>query len=99
MIHYKLTKRDRPRTSTTLDIKPKLLNPQIFPINPLHSLLLTVKLPPPIKKGGTGGTLDGEGKHHTNGDQVIFGLFGARDELRIEVGGDVFVEDFAFTHD
>jgi len=68
-------------------------------MDPLHGLLLTIKLPPAIKKGAASGTLDGEGKHHANGDQVIFGLFGAGDELRIEVGGDVFVEDFAFSHD
>ena len=39
-----------------------------------------------------------KGKHHPHGDQVILGLFAARDELRIEVGGDVFVQDLAFTH-
>ena len=42
--------------------------------------------------------MDREGEHHTDGDEVIFGFFGAGYELGIEIRWDVLVEDFAFTH-
>jgi hypothetical protein len=42
--------------------------------------------------------LDGEGEHHSDGDEIILGFFGAGDKLWIEIRWDVFVEDFALTH-
>jgi hypothetical protein len=42
--------------------------------------------------------LDREGEHHSDGDEIILGLFGTWDELWIEIRWDVFVENLAFTH-
>lgn len=74
------------------------MNTQILPIGTLHGLFLTVEFPSAVKEGGAGAALDGEGEHHADGDEAVGGLFAAGDEGRVEVGGDVFVEDFAFSH-
>lgn len=94
-----LTECHWPRTTTTLDIKSIALNSQIFPINTLHRLLLTIKLSSSIEECRAGRTLYREGKHHAHSDQIIFGLLAFGDKLRVEVGGDVFVQDLTFTHD
>jgi hypothetical protein len=74
------------------------LDAEILAVDSLHGLLFGIELAAAIEEGGAGGTLDGEGKHHANGDETVDGLFAAGDKLRVEVGGDVFVEDLAFSH-
>mmetsp|Transcript_12988 Transcript_12988/g.26027 ORF Transcript_12988/g.26027 Transcript_12988/m.26027 type:complete len:370 (+) Transcript_12988:562-1671(+) len=91
-------KRNGPRALAALDVKAKALNAKIFPVDAPDGLFFGVEFATAVEEGGAGRALDGEGEHHADGDEVIFGFFGAGDELRVEVGGDIFVEDFAFSH-
>ena len=91
MVGLKLTECHWPRTATAFDIKSIALNSQILPIYALYRLLFTIELAPSIEKCRTRRTLYRKGEHHAHGDQIILGLFAARDKLRVEVGGDVFV--------
>ena len=45
-------------------------------------------------------TLNTKGKHHADGNRsILFGEFGSpRNQLGIKVGGDVLVDNLAFTH-
>ena len=94
----KLTESQRPRTTTTFDIKSKPLYTQIFPIDAFDRFLFAIELPSAIQEGRAGRALNREGQHHAHRDQIIFGLFAARHELRVKIGGDVFVQDLALAH-
>ena len=61
---------------------------------------LELNLRPLYKKGVAGAALHREGQHHADVHGAIFGgeLFALWDQRRIKVGGDVLVEDFAFSH-
>jgi hypothetical protein len=65
-----------------------MYSPQV--LHRLWTLLVSVRL---VRVSGAG--VHGEGGHETNNLLGVFGLFATGNEIWVEVGGEVFVEDWS----
>lgn len=86
---------DLGRTAVTTDIEAKDLD---VVVGLLSGLLAGVELLALVDVFAAGVASHGEWGHETDFVLEIFGLLAARDEGRVEVWGEVLVEDFTFCH-